>query len=369
MMETNLSFGNSIDKQNFGFKEIEAFPKENYLEFSECLNLIKFAFTAIYKTRDKLIRIEFKNDLIDHLDALSQVQIYSKFKHAIKDFKEEIQAVAFNIDFEGEEMKYFLASIINQSRFKEKFSHLSFENLFNEDFIKNLNLNYFTHFNSVDNALESLGLNFRNILINLTASILELYVVSISHNEEDNYYVSRSKFVDVLNKLKQYPNFLENSAPSYDSNELISFKRYCVYNLNVIPSIFEFYSINLSNSPIYEYFSTLIDRFDRIKIIENKTAEFTLKPSTKDDPKIFSPTGFRIFENFYNEMSITESSSTDLKFILTYMKKDKLIHSTVGEKHFKDYLAENFEIFPGKFATLRGDHSKRKYVYNLAKQI
>lgn len=60
--------------------------------------------------------------------------------------------------------------------------------------------------------------------------------------------------------------------------------------------------------------------------------------------KIFKNNAFEVWQSLFDEFDIQESSRTDVKFIYEEMKKDGLIHNTINQKGFLDWINETYEI-------------------------
>lgn len=63
---------------------------------------------------------------------------------------------------------------------------------------------------------------------------------------------------------------------------------------------------------------------------------------------IFAGNGYQIWEQYRKELKITNSDRTDVRFIYEALKFDKLIHKTVGEKDFRDWMAGTYDIVMDK---------------------
>lgn len=65
-------------------------------------------------------------------------------------------------------------------------------------------------------------------------------------------------------------------------------------------------------------------------------------------PNIFIGDGYEIWEQYRKELDITDASRTDARFIFEVLKRDGLIFKTVGEKVFRDWMAETYGIVMDK---------------------
>lgn len=84
---------------------------------------------------------------------------------------------------------------------------------------------------------------------------------------------------------------------------------------------------------------------------------------------IFKGNAFEVWQSMYDSFQITENSRTDVKFMFEEMKKDGLIHKTVNQKTFLDWLSEPpYQITIQKTS----NYSKtnvRNSIYHSAKQL
>ncbi|HRO09827.1 MAG: hypothetical protein IT246_09165 [Bacteroidia bacterium] len=83
---------------------------------------------------------------------------------------------------------------------------------------------------------------------------------------------------------------------------------------------------------------------------------------------IFKGNAFEVWESMFDSFQIKENSRTDVKFIFEEMKKDGLIHNTVNQKSFLDWILEKHDIVIEKTS----NYSKTKErisIYRNAKQL
>lgn len=109
---------------------------------------------------------------------------------------------------------------------------------------------------------------------------------------------------------------------------------------------------------------------------ENNKPNETKKENDKPDEvkkelynHIFKGNAFEVWQSMFDSFQITESSRTDVKFMFEEMKKDGLIHNTVNQKTFLDWLSEPpYQITIQKTS----NYSKTKErisIYSNAKQL
>ena len=83
---------------------------------------------------------------------------------------------------------------------------------------------------------------------------------------------------------------------------------------------------------------------------------------------IFKGNAFEVWESMFDSFQIKENSRTDVKFIFEEKKKDGLIHNTVNQKSFLDWILEKHDIVIEKTS----NYSKTKErisIYRNAKQL
>jgi LysM repeat protein len=174
----------------------------------------------------------------------------------------------------------------------------------------------------------------------------------------------------------------EGTQIEYNSQFLISLKR--LYILEIKP----FLNHHLTNS------NNKVEFFDYVKyaalnseIIKHQGQKQAIKDWVNDNEQlfkvnpisksekhlkelhthIFKGNAFEIWQTMFDSFQITESSRTNVKFMFEEMKKDNLIHNTVNQKTFLNWISETYQITVEKTS----NYSKtieRKSIYSNAKQ-
>lgn len=84
---------------------------------------------------------------------------------------------------------------------------------------------------------------------------------------------------------------------------------------------------------------------------------------------IFKDNAFEVWESMFNEFGINESSRTDVKFMFEEMKKEGLIHNTVNQTTFLDWITLSYD---GLIVQKTSNHSRsnsRLQAYSRAKEL
>jgi hypothetical protein len=82
---------------------------------------------------------------------------------------------------------------------------------------------------------------------------------------------------------------------------------------------------------------------------------------------IFKGNAFEVWQAMFDSFQITESSRTDVKFMFEEMKKDNLIHNTVNQKAFLNWISITYQITVEKTSNY-SKTAERKSIYSNAKQ-
>jgi hypothetical protein len=107
--------------------------------------------------------------------------------------------------------------------------------------------------------------------------------------------------------------------------------------------------------------------------INSNLGESKLKEIIKPDnitflhPTIFNKNAFEVWESMFKSFEINEKSRTDVKFIFEEMRKDGLIHKTINQKTFLEWITDNHD---GLIVEKTSNHSRSKEriaIYNTAK--
>jgi hypothetical protein len=83
---------------------------------------------------------------------------------------------------------------------------------------------------------------------------------------------------------------------------------------------------------------------------------------------IFKENAFEVWQTMFDSFQITESSRTDVKFMFEAMKKDNLIHNTVNQKTFLNWISDTYQITVEKTSNY-SKTTARKSIYSNAKQL
>lgn len=164
-----------------------------------------------------------------------------------------------------------------------------------------------------------------------------------------------------LDKLEVLKKDLENFEINFTTNEVVE---------------------SLFNETAYKSksISGLFNRFKEIVI--NKIEDYKTKPDQQPGalksgenkeqyqyPHIFKGNAFEVWQSMFISFQITESSRTDVKFMFEEMKNDGLIHKTVNQKTFLDWLSEPPHQITIQKTSNYSKTKERNSIYFTAKQL
>lgn len=155
--------------------------------------------------------------------------------------------------------------------------------------------------------------------------------------------------MEALNKnsLNEVQSFLiDIFSSSYNS----SLKRLLKYYKNIYSGIVSEFEIN-PEPPAIEQIPSIND-------------------SQNKHPKIFNSNAFEVWERLFHDFNIKSSSRTDTRFCFDIMKYNGLIHDTIKQVDFLDWINTVYQISIGRsqFSDWKKNH-KRITIYNNAKTI
>lgn len=106
-------------------------------------------------------------------------------------------------------------------------------------------------------------------------------------------------------------------------------------------------------------------------IVNTKLENSSEKAVVRKDlhSKIFENNAFEVWEFLFEEFEINSKSRTDVKFIFEEMKKDELIHNTVNQTTFLEWISSTYN---GLIVEKISNHSRtqrRLQAYNRALQL
>jgi|GEM_PF-4737564 len=220
-----------------------------------------------------------------------------------------------------------------------------------------------------------------------------------------------SNCINIFNFIKRsYPKINSDFSPKYYFNHYKKTKRFTLQNILKPYSKSEFkeFEVNIENYLIrYKFILDNIDKVDKIEFkqdtldhlkniidkqihskynvllneaieqIENnfqmtKTLLIeipeNIKPQQTETIKpdkvkkelhnhIFKDNAFEVWQSMFDEFEINEKSRTDVKFMFEEMKKDDLIHHTVNQTTFLEWIALTYD---GMIVQKTSNHSRTK---------
>jgi len=180
-----------------------------------------------------------------------------------------------------------------------------------------------------------------------------------------------SKFSSLGDGKLMYFFSIDNRFIRINDNHLDEFKRLLNYDKRKVT----FFNYLTLFNKIREILIVVIDKLD----IQKEDEIFNAKPKNKMEignkiPKlkynnIFESNAFEVWQSMFDEFDIKESSRSDVKFMFDVMQKDGLIHKTVKQKDFLDWLPTAHNgLIVGKTSNI-SKTPRRMNAYNRAKEI
>jgi hypothetical protein len=222
-------------------------------------------------------------------------------------------------------------NLLNQSFIKAKFKKLKadFSNI-DEVFTNNINIWYY--FNS-DSVTKKDGIKK---ISSGTDTINNLFLLN-----PDNF---------IFSKTKQGFNLTENDFISLELKELNK-----IENLSFIEQKqFDFYKY---------YLLKKLDQPQQLETIEPDEVKKELHNH------IFKNNAFEVWQSMFDEFEINEKSRTNVKFMFEEMKKEELIHNTVNQTTFLEWITSTYN---GLIVIKTSNHSRsitRLQAYSRAIQL
>lgn len=126
-------------------------------------------------------------------------------------------------------------------------------------------------------------------------------------------------------------------------------------------------ALNIINEKKYTiYKSYLLEKQNQPQQVESiKTDE--VKKELHNH--IFKDNAFEVWQSMFDEFDVNESSRTDVKFMYEEMKKEELIHNTVNQKTFLEWITS---FYDGLIVQKTSNHNRtpeRLKAYSRAKNI
>ena len=275
------------------------------------------------------------------------------FIHSIMDFHLiYLTAIKFHyITFEDEKKKFMIKWADNSTL---KTTHLAKINTKCHD-IRNLLINFYPTLRLEEDPKEGL-IQYRNF---------GEYGFTPRPYKKNEYKLMKNVFNIYLSNCEYI--FL-----SLDKNERHEFKTDVINNLN-----------DVKNIQVLPKFKGLLSEIIVIannnfkppqQITKTKEEEKDLENKDKTNnykhTKIFKKNAFEVWQSMFDAFDINKSSRTDVRFMYEAMKKDGLIHDTIGETDIRRWIDEVYEISLEKlpFTDIQSNsNKKRRSIYKQSK--
>lgn len=306
----------------------------------------------------------------------------------IRKFNMEIpeDALDFLIHITKNDKYYFIfsSSIIKQEKkidYSEYLEHLrADEHIFVrsrfdimecfEIFIKDLHFNNIFYKFLIANKVDSEAVKKQkidNLLEGLTKIIFYfwdftgIYQIIYALEEKDPEFNNKLKNDNLFfSFLIDYQCYL-NLKNIYDliMNDYSSFVDQTKYKFSY------FYSNKIEETKKIDAVSIVNIENDNNKIVPN---EPIIMLKSYKHSEIFKNNAFEVWESMFESFGIVKESRTDVKFTFEVMKKDTLIHNTVSQKSFLDWINNIYSLDIEKTSNY-SKTKKRISIYNNAKSI
>jgi len=194
----------------------------------------------------------------------------------------------------------------------------------------------------------------------------------------NSFNIKRGKLKESLTHINSYSVLISELQLKGENDKALLLQKYYTTKLKGILSNFKTFGIDFMKTPFKKELKNIFKSFEKAYTTELKP--FKIKnqineQSNNDEVKkemhnhIFKGNAFEVFQSMFNSFKITKSSRTDVKFIFEEMKKDKLIHNTVNQTTFLNWLSEPpFQITVEKTSNY-SKTTTRNSIYSNAKQL
>lgn len=151
-----------------------------------------------------------------------------------------------------------------------------------------------------------------------------------------------------LKKLK-----LNNAEAKDEKDEIINEIKKAIRSLkhdllNVIMN--EHYKAYINGTPTFVSRIRLYLMYNELLPAEKDGKQ---EPEVKEEfknpyPNIFKGAGFELWERMFEDFKITESSRTDVRFMLEVLQKDGFIYKNIGESDIREWISKTYGYAMGK---------------------
>ena len=187
------------------------------------------------------------------------------------------------------------------------------------------------------------------------------------------YYVDNSDTKEQTNNI----GFVYNNGILEDAESISISKTtkgfelteidFITYELEYLENHFEVEKLKISEKKQFGmYVNFLKSKFVNSELPDNTNTDGDNKELHSH---IFKGNSFDVWQSMFSEFGINESSRTDVKFMFEEMKKDYLIHNTVNQITFLDWIGETYN---GLIIQKTSNHSRTKtriQAYQRAKEF
>lgn len=347
------------------------------IDFINCIKN-EYKLFCTYSNPDKVIKLNWLNttknfivninDLSGFINKSDIVLFVKWYDKTIKKLEAQQNEIIKNIEL--------YKNCVNPIFF-ESYNHKT-----NKDQTAN-NLYYFNrltdNYTSLKNEIETNEAykNYKNealeFLVKEKSLILKTikFLISCSENKNTaNIQLQWYKIEDQIKSIKNTINVIEYFKINNDYVKAIELKDFIKYRLNTVIIYFESFTIYLNKTPIETLINDLISDFNNCidvseisQINALKTIPQQVENIKPDEVKkklhnhIFKNNAFEVWQSMFDEFEINEKSRTDVKFMFEEMKKEELIHNTVNQTTFLEWITSTYD---GLIVIKTSNHSRSK---------
>lgn len=332
---------------------------------------------------------DLSNDFFDYFLKLAEKQTSTKYRHRLVGFVEEIKSY---YNYQVSQLEYIknLKGAINPSLLEIAKQYRDEEGNFNPFYYKKIIKEW---------EKQRLDFLFKQESLLSRKSIIVVFVRTIGHLIESTFeafdtiqkYSNENKLIinkfnlkkldveNTLDRILEDADVIKLNVISEEYNIAIKLQEVFMLLFEEAINTLAKIGVNISRSSLNSIFEEVrvqlkevIDT-QRIAILQTKEEREIVQPevvsnTTNLHSHIFKNNAFDVWRSMFEAFNITEKDRSDVKFMFEEMKKDGLIHNTVTQKHYLDWISKTYEITVGKTNNYSRT-STRMSIYSTAKQL
>ena len=353
------NYNHYLTTKRFGFTFLKTFKKNDFNEIIKKLNEQKNQFFYNYNKLNTDEKLEYKNDYIDQLEKLIKKQEHSKYKELIKEQIQGIKDYNFtplNIQIQ----KYY--NCIRRVDFFKKFLEMD------NDMYYGKRVNFWLNYRNeklleheILKSRKGILMPFNNYLSKVIRKIIRQLKNVIDWKENQIELHPNSLEVGLSCHLVSFKSTITAIKMNYDNDKLLAYQmqKYCINGFDLMLNfIKEELLINFEKMPTYNLIQNVIDDFKNVIDIEDvkiflESKNLQKETDKPDKPKkelhitYFKNNAFEVWQSMFDEFNISNTANgkkrTDVKFMFEIMKKKSLIHKTINQKIFLEWITSTYD--------------------------